>query len=360
MNDNPFGPWATALSPMTGAKLSMFWLKRLSMLPHLRQSLPILSRRGRYGLFALAMIALVLPSLRGMPAAREGAVDRQARADATTATPKVDTDEQALKEFLQSYRLAPGQNLKRIEPPRPDGIRVYWKRKYPNSQKTPDEVRSFTFGWSDPDELQVGWSLVGGSAGFSIQKLPLVMNMDLFPVEIEGDPDLLNKAISGDWVFREGVPPEELVRPLEAILQRALRLRITLAFRQVEHDVVVVRGRYRSAPLVGRSHTAIEIYGKQLVENSAADRRSGKFPEFLRGVSEWIDRPVVNEVESPPTENVGWHYNARYPSTEQERRQDHDEASVLQHVREQTGLTFDREKKPIRVLFIERAKARSG
>jgi hypothetical protein len=38
------------------------------------------------------------------------------------------------------------------------------------------------------------------------------------------------------------------------------------------------------------------------------------------------------------------------------QREDHDEALVLQHLQEQTGLTFTREKKPIRVLFIERAK----
>jgi len=346
---------------MTEAKLSMFWVRRLTTLPRLCQSLPILSRRARYGLLALAMIALVLPSLRGMPTARQGAVDRQDAENATKANPKVDTDAEALKKFHQIYRLVPGQDLKRIEPPRPDGIHVYWKQKYPKSQKKPDEVRSFTFGWRDPDQLQFGWSLFGGSAGFYIRNLPRVMGMDIFPIEIEGDPDLLNREISGDWVFREGAPPEELVRPLEAILQRALRLRITLAFRQVEHDVVVARGRYRYAPLPGRSDNAIEIYGTYLDAKGTGvyDDRSGKFPEFLGRVGEWIDRPVVNEVEAPPKENVGWHYSARSPFTEEERRQDHDEASVLRHVREQTGLTFTREKKLIRVLFIERPKGRS-
>ena len=58
----------------------------------------------------------------------------------------------------------------------------------------------------------------------------------------------------------------------------------------------------------------------------------------------------------PPAENIEWHYNARSPFTEQMRREDHDEALVLQHLHEQTGLTFTREKKPIRVLFVERPK----
>ena len=37
-------------------------------------------------------------------------------------------------------------------------------------------------------------------------------------------------------------------------------------------------------------------------------------------------------------------------------REDHDEALVLKHLSEQTELKFTREMKPIRVLFIERAK----
>jgi hypothetical protein len=64
----------------------------------------------------------------------------------------------------------------------------------------------------------------------------------------------------------------------------------------------------------------------------------------------------MNEVETPPTEDVRWHDNARSPSTKEEQRADHDESLVLQHLREQTGLTFTRERKPMRVLFIERAK----
>jgi hypothetical protein len=72
-------------------------------------------------------------------------------------------------------------------------------------------------------------------------------------------------------------------------------------------------------------------------------------------VGQWIGRPIVNEVESPPKANVRWHYNERDPSTERTRRGDGDETLVLQHLHEQTGLTFAREKMPIRILFVERA-----
>jgi hypothetical protein len=129
-----------------------------------------------------------------------------------------------------------------------------------------------------------------------------------------------------------------------------------MTLRQVERDVVVVRGRYHYSPLSGRSDNQIEIYGKQLGDRETGGGGAGQFQDFLRWVGAWIERPVVNEVEGPPKGNVGWHYNARSPFTEKERREDHDEKLVLQHLHEQTGLTFTRERRPIRILFIERAK----
>jgi Protein of unknown function (DUF3738) len=142
------------------------------------------------------------------------------------------------------------------------------------------------------------------------------------------------------------------------IIQRVLRLRISLTFRRVERDVVVARGAYHHAPQKGRRANEIEIYGKEVVPGGGgAGGGSGDFAKFLKWVGEWIGRPVVSEVEAPPKGWITWNYNRQEPSTEQTRREDHEEASVLQHLQDQTGLTFTRERKSIRVLFIERAKS---
>ncbi|MFI5457046.1 MAG: hypothetical protein ACHRXM_16495 [Isosphaerales bacterium] len=357
MRNNPFGPWATALSPMSGARLSTFWLKRLSMLRHLRQSLPIVSRRGRYGLLALGLLAVVMPSLRGTTTTRQSAVDRQDAQGAAKSTSRVDTDEESLKEFLQIYHLVPGQDLKRIEPPRPDGMRVYWKMKHPGREDDLVHIAAMTFQWRDPDQLQSWSQRYAGGIGWPLRTLPKYLEMGVYSTDIEGDPKLLETEVSGDWVYRVGVPDERMAAALESILQRALRLRISVKFRQVERDVVVAHGRYRHSPVAGRSKNQVEIYGKQIVPNGGgAGGGTGKFPEFLKWVAEWIERPVVSEVEAPPNESIEWFYNARSPFTQQMKREDHDESLVLQHLQEQTGLTFTREKKPIRVLFIERAK----
>jgi hypothetical protein len=111
---------------------------------------------------------------------------------------------------------------------------------------------------------------------------------------------------------------------------------------------------------MGRGTNEIEIYGKQVVPGGGgAGGGTGEFSTFLRWVGEWIGRPVLSEVEAPPKGQITWYYNARSPFTEQMRREDHDEALVLQHLQAQTGLTFTRERKPIRILFIERARSTS-
>jgi hypothetical protein len=211
-----------------------------------------------------------------------------------------------------------------------------------------------TFRWRDPDRL-TSWAMTSADA-FSLRSLLRYIETEIDETEIDGDRKLLDADVDGDWISREGATVEQEVHALENIIQRALRLRISLAFREVERDVVVVRGDDRSSPVEGRKADQIEIYGKQIVPNGGgAGGGRGDFAMFLKWVGEWIERPVVGEVEAPPRE-VSWYYNARSPFTKEMRREDHDEGLVLKHLAEQTGLTFTRERRVIRVLFVEKAR----
>jgi hypothetical protein len=341
MTNHLFGPWATALSSMSGAKLSTFWARRLTMLPNLGRPLPVRSRRGHCGLIAVALIALLMPSL----SERAGGNVPAPNQSKTDTVANVDGDQRALEEFLQTYRLAPGQDVKRIEPPRPDGVHVWWKQKYPDHGNRPGQFGSMlVFRWRDPDHLE-NW----GMGGYTVRSLPRFIEMGIYPPLIEGDAEILKTNLTGDWVFREGVPDERMVRALEPILQRALRMRITLTFRQAERDVVVARGRYHHSPLPQRPENLIEIYGKELVDDKLGGG-TGSLPMFLNWVSADIDRPIVNEVKDPPKEKISWYDNMPTPYP------DGDKALVLDHLQQQTGLAFTREKRPIRVLFVERPK----
>lgn len=129
-----------------------------------------------------------------------------------------------------------------------------------------------------------------------------------------------------------------------------------MQLRTVERDVVVARGVYRPSPIAGRAKDEVEIYGKKIVPaGGGAGGGSGTYSEFLKWVGEWIERPIVSEVRPSPPNRLSWFYNST-GKHEGKRREDRDEALVLQHVHEQTGLAFARERRPIRILFIEKAK----
>ena len=105
----------------------------------------------------------------------------------------------------------------------------------------------------------------------------------------------------------------------------------------------------------GHAEDEIEVYAREIAPEDERRNGVGDFPSFLRSLAEWIRRPILDEVESPPKGKIGWHYNPREAQSARTRRGDGDETLVLKHLAEQTGLAFAREKRPIKILFVERA-----
>jgi hypothetical protein len=162
------------------------------------------------GVLALAILVLPVPKLRAQPELGNNDVEPpRAKSDSRKG------DEEALKEFLEIYRLAPSKVIKRIPPPRPAGILAFWKRERPGFANRPDQFAAMTFRWSDPDRL-VNWAMTTSEAGFSLRDLFRYLELGVYPVEIEGDPELLNTTISGDWIYRSGVPAEQMLEALES------------------------------------------------------------------------------------------------------------------------------------------------
>jgi hypothetical protein len=209
------------------------------------------------------------------------------------------------------------------------------------------------FDWRDPDRLDVCAYMSGSREGWEIREIPRLLHMVRYSYEIEGDLELLNTEVSGDWIFRMGGPAEQLVRPLEACLQRAIRRRLILTLRRVEREVVIARGRYQPSALPGDADRVIEVFAREPAKDEG--RGNSDFPHFLECTAEWLGRPIVDEVESPPDARVRWRYNLREDPTKLPRRDDRDVTLVLTRLHEQIGLTFTREKRPVQILSVERA-----
>ena len=229
---------------------------------------------------------------------------------------------------------------------------------YPNPGNQPHRIRGH--GLPVGRAIRINSENRGATPGegFSLRQVLRYLETSIYEAEIDGDRKLLDTIVTSDRIYRDGVEAERKVHALEAIIQRVLRLRISLTFRRVERDVVVARGAYHHTPLEGRAADEIEIYGKWGLSPGwwrGRRRLPASFRRCSLGGIGRTDRAAWSSARLKPHRKgqITWCYNERSPSTEQTRREDHDEASVLRHLQEQTGLTFTRERRPMRILFIE-------
>src|SRR5262249_50828715 len=116
--------------------------------------------------------------------------------------------------------------------------------------------------------------------------------------------------------------------------------------------VLVARGKYRSTPLPKATQgTAVEIFGKTFEVHGGGQ---GSFAEFLGWVGMYTTRPVVSEVEEAPQGKLVWMVHRVFNFHEKEKLDEAELKLVLQHLTEQTGLTFREDKRRVQILFVER------
>jgi hypothetical protein len=268
------------------------------------------------------------------------------------------------------YGLEPGQNLRRVAPPFPSIRMEYYRTGHPSQSEAIKEGPSAMVFRSRDGTLR-NWGMTFGDSADPGYNLTGVLDalLDIKSQQIDGARELLETRLAGDWVIREGADQEAVVKQLQQILQNEFSLPVKLEFREVEREVYVARGEYELTPLPGQEGKGtliltdetittdeIQIFGTELVPNSGAGGGTGEFEEFLGWLGRWIGTPIVSEVDSKPTNQVSWHLHERSPSNEQSRGEDHDPILVLGNITLQTGLTFNLEKRPVRILFIERTQ----
>jgi protocatechuate 3,4-dioxygenase beta subunit len=267
------------------------------------------------------------------------------------------------------YGLKPGQDLVRVAPPFAPIRMEYYRVGHPTqSQAIRRGPSAMLFYWAN-GQLENRGMTFGQTADSGYDLLDLLNAiLGLKSQSVELAPGLPNTEMPGDYVVRTGVEKTALAKQLEKILQDELSIPVRLEFREVIRPVYVARGNYQIAPLPGYKAQGtliltdetittdeIQIFGKQLVANSGAGGGTDHFDVFLDWLGRWIGKPIVSEVTKMPANQLSWHLHERSPSTEQTRREDHDPKLVLANITAQTGLTFEQENRPVKILFVERS-----
>ncbi|MDB5306576.1 MAG: sigma-70 family polymerase sigma factor [Gemmataceae bacterium] len=263
------------------------------------------------------------------------------------------------KDFDHIYGLADGEVLKRVPPPFP-----LCRADYVRDKKYVDEGGPFT-----PDDLRMllrwdGMRTDQATLTFTVKgPVPptwfrvgdvLRFATGASPVEVEGDQALLEAQAPGDFVVREGAAAGKVLPRLEMILQRECELPVKFWLSEVEREVVVVRGKFASTPREGREKYTIDVFSRRPIPDTRAGGGSGDLTRFLVGIESFTRRRLVNEVGQLPKDTLTWYFHLRSPFTAEERAEDTDPEAVFRTVAAQTGLTFETEKRKVRVLFVEK------
>jgi hypothetical protein len=268
------------------------------------------------------------------------------------------------------YGLEPGQVLRRVPPPF-DPIRMkYYRTASPSqAEAIPAGPSAMLFRWEDG--ALVNWGMTFGQTsdeGIGLSGvIDAVAGIKGHRVEVAAEVAV--DAIPGDWVVRPDAAKEQILAELETILREALSLPVRLVFRDVERTVYVARGDYRLTPLQGRPAEEkliltdqtiltdpVEIFAKELVPDSGSGGGTGDFAEFLEWLGRWIGTPIKSEVSTLPMREISWALHGHSPATGEQRHEDHDAQLVLANVTKQTKLTFEKETRPVKILFVERAE----
>jgi len=262
-------------------------------------------------------------------------------------------------EFSTIYRLDENEVLRHVPEPLDRELRWKWYSAiFGRDRRNEMEIVSLYVQWKDG---RPQWK--GASVGSAVGGIPFRAVLPRLGVVswqyIEGEEDLLDRRIAGDWIFDPKAPPEKIVAAMQAVLRKHWGHRVNIEFREIERDVYVVHGEWAFKPISG-DFPDVQIYGSYLDKNSGAGGACGDFDKFLRAVGSWIEMPIVNETSQPMPNRLCWRFHVPSPVTQQQWHESHDPERVTSNLTEQTGLEFVKKRRKTRILFVERQKGSAG
>lgn len=266
-------------------------------------------------------------------------------------------------DFREVYALPDGVVLKRIPPPFSPARESAYRHFFPDAAGRPGayaRILNLVFKVQDGRLSRPRIAYGGGDhppQGVALISL-LEMIAGLYPPQIEGDPEVLQAEVSGDFLVRADATSEAVVAQLGAILRDECSLDVTLSLHEADCSVIVASGRFRR--MRGRP-VDIEISSGATPGLEARGGGSGDLTELLRWAGRFIEPNVwiANEVEEGPDSPIRWRVAYRIPETKQTRAEDREQRAVIGHLAEQTGLAFRADRRRVPIVTV-RGRLRQG
>jgi hypothetical protein len=277
--------------------------------------------------------------------------------------------EQALGE-QPAYRLKEGERFKHAPPPFSAVRQAYWVTRSAMPGREPDPTRPgfMLFQW-------VNGKLDWKSASFDSPTIGRILDraFNLKRHRIEGGISLLSTELPGDWILSwdpnaaiTGDPQasysatQEDIAAFERIVQEELLEIVGFELREVKRPVYVIRGTYKYTQIpdpngnmrARRSDAPDDI--KLIAGNRSLSGAFPSFPEMLEQIGEFLRIPLVDETTTKTTKRQV-QLSIFGPATAEAKPLD--QATIdaaLASLTTQTGYTFTKEERPVKMLFIKR------
>jgi RNA polymerase sigma factor (sigma-70 family) len=288
------------------------------------------------------------------PAATQASV----AAAATPFTIDTPADLAARARFDQRYMLAPGETIKRVPRPFIPERLTFYRMTAGRAQ-----VEAMPEG---PDAMLIyhgakgltSWGIMFGGAGHDVRDL-LRAAVGISPEETDLPREVLSRVLPGDWVMREGAPVADRMAALTQALSQEMGRTYRSEVRQLEREVIVVRGTYAYHPLPnviqerrggggGGSGETIHFYiGQPQKQPTGMNGSGGAFAGIFGHLGLLAARQIIVETTLPSRGPGSYKAHA---SMQPFYRKDMDPAALdelLANVAKQTSLQFRRERRVV-------------
>ena len=248
------------------------------------------------------------------------------------------------RRFNAVYALSPGEFIKHVHSPFIPERQMKWDDEFrrmhqPTRPLLPQESVVFHYGGDG-----IHWTSLSGGGG---QLANGVGTAQLKGWEI--DPSIPSGLqLPGDWVHRVGATPEQIMAGLGPIVSARLEKPVRFEKQTKSLDVIVVRGTFAFTPLPESTNpnerdVILLASGKANSDPESSVVRS-TFADVLDSVGMWARIPVIDESGSA-SRPVRFRQSMELPQP----------AVLLERLKKQTGLRFEREKRELGVWVIVEA-----
>jgi RNA polymerase sigma factor (sigma-70 family) len=294
----------------------------------------------------------------------------KAKAAATKSAIKQESIPELKDAFETAYSLADGENVKLLAGEAIEARNAHFKGKGQQIGMGSDPGEfgghfTVVFRWKDQARR---WTTSMSAIGNGLELRTLLSQvLGVRGQEIEGDEIFLGTPLPVDLLIRDEIPATRLASDFEAILRRDFKMPIRLNPREETREVVIAKGKYQYKPIGKRSVPLDPIFAQSKNDwlviyadgdggetNNTRSRKviGSDLPNLFSELGLYLGVRVIDEVENQRGPYLDWQitdYNLIRKIEDPERRE-----LILKHLSEQTGLTFQREKRIVRVLHVDR------